>query len=96
MRRHLKKMGLKAVVKKKKPLLTKKHRKDRLDWAYEHRHWTENDWKVIWLDETKINRLGSDGRKWVWKKENEGLTERQVIGTKKFGGGSIMVWGCMT
>jgi hypothetical protein len=26
------------------------------------------DWKkVVWSDETKTNRLGSDGRKWVWK-----------------------------
>jgi hypothetical protein len=55
------------------------------------------DWKrVIWSDETKINRLGSDGRKWVWKKPGEGLSDRLVEGTVKFGGGSLMMWGCMT
>ena len=55
------------------------------------------DWKrVIWLDETKINRLGSDGRKWAWKKAGEGLSDRLVEGTLKFGGGSLMLWGCMT
>lgn len=95
-RRHLKELGLKAVVKKKRPRLTKRHRKDRLDWAIEHKNWTLEDWKrVVWSDETKINRLGSDGRKWVWKKENEGLNDRLVEGTLKFGGGSIMIWGCM-
>ena len=33
---HLKKSGLKAVVKKKRPLLSAKHRKEHLDWAYAH------------------------------------------------------------
>jgi hypothetical protein len=95
-RRGLKKAGLKAVVKKKMPLLTKRHRKERLDWAVAHQHWTIEDWKkVVWSDETKINRLGSDGRKWVWKKPGEGLSDRLVEGTLKFGGGSLMVWGCM-
>ena len=48
---------------------------------------------TVWSDETKINSLGSDGRKWAWKKTGEGLNERLVQGTLKFGGGSIMVWG---
>ena len=53
------------------------------------------DWKrVVWSDENKINRIGSDGRKWVWKKQGEGLSNRLVKGTLKFGGGNIMMWGC--
>ena len=88
--------GLKAVVKKKKPFLSQRHRKARMDFALAHQHWTVEDWKnVVWSDETKINRLGSDGRKWVWKKAGEGLSDRLVEGTLKFGGGSLMVWGCM-
>ena len=39
--------------------------------------------------------MGSDGRKWVWKKAGEGLSDRLVEGTLKFGGGSLMIWGCM-
>ena len=35
----------------------------------------------MFFDETKINHLGSDGRKWVWKKVGEGLTDRQVVTT---------------
>ena len=94
---HLKKSGLKAVVKKKWPLLSAKHRKEHLDWAYAHESWTLDDWKqVIWSDETKINRLGSDGRKWVWKKPGEDLSDRLVEGTLKFGGELLMMWGCMT
>ena len=52
---------MKAVVKTKRPFLTKKHRRERLDFAISHQDWTVE--KVVWLDETKINQLGSDGRK---------------------------------
>ena len=76
---------MKAVVKKK-PLLSQEHRKERMEFALAHQHWTVEDWKrMIW----------SDGRKWAWKKAGEGLSDRQVGGTLKFGGGSLMVWGCM-
>src|SRR5438876_5456792 len=51
--RHLKKAGLKTVVKCKRPLLTKCQKKERLDWAISHQDWTVEDWKkVIWSDET--------------------------------------------
>ena len=67
-----------------------------MDFAESHKDWTVEDWKrVIWSDETKINRLGSDGKKWVWKRPGEGLSDRLVQGTVKFGGGSLMIWGCM-
>ena len=35
-RQHLKKAGMKAVVKRKRPLLSKRHRKARLDFANSH------------------------------------------------------------
>ena len=93
---HLKQSGMKAVVKSKRPLLSSKHYKAHLDFAFAHRNWTIDDWKkVIWSDETKINHLGSDGHKWAWKKSGEGLSDRLVQGTVKFGGGSVMMWGCM-
>ena len=31
----------------------------------------------------------------VWKKKGEPLQNKEVQGTVKFGGGSLMVWGCM-
>src|SRR5258707_6481285 len=83
--RALKKTGLKAVVKAKRPALSKCHCRERLDFAKSHQHLTVEDWKrVIW----------SDGRKWVWKKSGEGLSDRLVEGTVKFGGGHVMLWGC--
>lgn len=88
---------MKAVVKKKKPRLLPRHIKARLEFAGKYKDWTIDDWKnVIFSDETKINRLGSDGRHWVWKKSRGRLTSQVVTGTVKFGGGSVMVWGCIT
>jgi hypothetical protein len=84
-RRVLRKHSFKAVVKKKKPLLSLRHRKKRLAFALKYKEWTVEDWKrVIWSDETKINRIASDGRQWMWKKSGDGLNERQVQGTVKF------------
>jgi transposase len=92
----LKEDGLKAYVKKKKPLLTTRHRKARLEFAQKYSEWTVEDWKrVIWSDETKINRFGSDGLQYVWKKPGQPLSDREITPTLKFGGGNIMVWGCM-
>ena len=65
----LQQAGLKSSAKVKKPLLTKKHRQARLAFARKYQDWTLDDWKrVIWSDETKVNRIGSDGRKWCWRK----------------------------
>jgi hypothetical protein len=92
----LKSASLKAVVKKKKPLLSVKHRNQRLSFALRYQNWTVEDWaRVIWSDETKINRIGSDGRQYVWKETGKPLQEKEIQGTVKFGGGSLMVWGCM-
>jgi len=96
-RRALRRNGLKSAAKVKKPLLRRSHIKARLEFAKNHQHWTTADWRrVIWSDETKINRFGSDGRKWCWKEPGKRLQPNHVKKTIKHGGGSIMVWGCMT
>ena len=68
-RNYLKQSGWKAVVKKKRPLLTKCHHNNQLDCATTHLHWTPADWAVvIWSDETKVNCLTSDRHEWVYKR----------------------------
>jgi transposase len=95
--RALKQAGMKAALRKKKPRLLQTHKRQRKDFAVRYQNWTVDDWKrVVWSDETKINRLGSDGCKWAWKKPGSMLTDQHVQGTVKFGGGSLMMWGCMT
>jgi len=55
------------------------------------------DWKrVLWTDETKINRIGSDGKAYIWKEKGEPLSDRTTSPTVKHGGGgNLMVWSCM-
>jgi hypothetical protein len=62
--RNLREFGLRPVVKRKHPLFKACHRRERLQWAERCKEYTMEDWKrILWTDETKINRLGSDGRK---------------------------------
>ena len=51
---------------------------------------------VLWSDETKINLFGSDGVKRVWRQPGEEHKDKCVLPTVKHGGGSVMVWGCMS
>ena len=84
-------------MKKKKPKLTVKHKKHLLEWAKNHEAWTADDWrKVIWSDESKFNLFNSDGKEYYWTDRPSELTEDAVSPTVKFGGGGIMVWGCIT
>jgi hypothetical protein len=78
-------------------MLSLAHRRARLAFAQKYSQWTVADWeRVIFSDESKINRIGSDGRVWVWKRKKAGINDRTTTPTVKFGGGHVMIWGCMT
>eukprot|EP00301_Raphidiophrys_heterophryoidea_P003150 c11435_g1_i1.p1 GENE.c11435_g1_i1~~c11435_g1_i1.p1 ORF type:complete len:118 (-),score=20.00 c11435_g1_i1:225-578(-) len=71
--------------------------KQRLQFARKYQNWTIADWKqVIFSDESKICRINSGGRVGVWGRPEAGLSAQNTSPTLKFGGGQIMVWGCMT
>jgi transposase len=96
-RRILNNGGLKALEKQKKPKLSAKNVRARLDFARSHRDWTVSDWEhVIWSDETKINRFYSGGRAWCWIRDTAEKNSRHIKETVKYGGGSVIIWGCMT
>ena len=89
--------GLGAIVKPKKPNLSSKNVKARLEWAKAHQDWTVDDWKrVVWTDETKVNRFGSDGRKYCWKRDDMPIQPQHVQKTVKHGGGNVKLWSCIT
>jgi transposase len=95
--RTLKSFGFSSRIKKKKPKLTEKHKKSRLDWAKKHESWTSEEWKnVIWSDESKFNLLNSDGKEYYWTNRPAEITEDSIKPTLKFGGGGVMVWCCIT
>lgn len=86
-----------SFIKPKKPLLSTKNIKARLSWARAHVDWTVQDWKrVIWSDETKIDRFGSDGKIYAWRRKHEPLQSRHVQQTVKHGGGNIKLWSCIS
>ena len=95
--RALRSYGLESYEKQEKPKLSTKNVSDQLSFAKAHKDWTIEDWKsIIWSDETKINRFCSDGRSWYWAHEGAKLQPHHVKQTVKHGGGSLMMWGCMT
>lgn len=90
--------GLHAGKKVKKPKLFPRHIKARKEFAEKYSSWTVEDWKkVIFSDETKINRICSDGIQWCWKSNDpHQLLPHEILESIKHGGGNIKIWGCMT
>jgi transposase len=90
----LNKAGYLGRVARKKPLLSEKNRKLRLQWALEHQHWTIEDWKKVgFSDESNFTLYRTTGKVYVWRKVGEHLHKHCVLPTVKHGGGHIMVWG---
>ena len=97
MRRVLHKQGLKAMHMVKKPLLTRLHKKKRLEFAKAHRDWTVENWKnVIFSDETVITARPSDSHRLKWTKPTRGLNPKLIIPTVCGRGVAIMCWGCIS
>ena len=65
----LKEAGYRSATKKKFPMVKGSHHQQCLKFAQYHENWIVGDWKrVLWTDETKVNRIGSVGKVYVWKK----------------------------
>ena len=50
----------------------------------------------MFSDESKFNLFGSDGCQWRWREPGQANDARYTNKTVKHGGGSVMVWGCIT
>ena len=48
---------------------------------------------MLWTDESKFNRFGSDGKQYVRRPQNQELSPRYTLKTVKHGGGKVIVWG---
>ncbi len=95
-RRTLHQIGLHAIVPKKAS--SKDDAKESRKQFSEDKQTKDMDYwnHVLWSDETKINLFGSDGVKRVWRQPGEEYKDKYVLPTVKHGGGSVMVWGCMS
>lgn len=88
--------GYRCRIPRKKPLISEKNRKLRLEFANKHRDKGLEFWKlVLFTDESKYNVFGYDGKAKVWRKPNTALQPKNIVSTVKHGGGSVMVWGAI-
>jgi hypothetical protein len=81
----------------KRPLLVDRHRRSRLAWCLARRGWNLRTWrKIHWSDESRFLLHVTDGRMRVWRHKNTAYTLRNIQQTVPYGGGSVMVWGCIS
>ena len=53
-------------VARKKPFLNVETKRNRLQYALEHKHWTIDDWsQLIWTDESYVCLNGRGGRVYI-------------------------------
>ena len=90
--RRLTDKGFRSVVPLRKPRLTAKMRKDRLQWAKQHSTWTSEDWRrVCFSDESSFQCQDAGGRR-VWQRPG---TPKPTTPTVKFPT-KVMVWSVMS
>ena len=89
-RRH----GLNSCRAHKVPLLKPSHSQARLKFANDHLDDPEEEWeKVMWSDETKIELLGLNSTRHVWRKKKDEYNPKNTIPPVKHAGGNSILWG---
>ena len=89
--------GLFGLVARKRPYVNKANRSKRLNFAKTMSNKSQNFWNtVLWIDESKFNLFGSDGQVRVWRNKKEEFHPKCTLPTVKYGGRSVMVWGCFS
>ncbi|KAI3407895.1 hypothetical protein GPALN_016368 [Globodera pallida] len=80
-----------------KPLLSKKNRLARLDFARSYVNHTPQQWStVLFSDEAPFHLYNSAVRRFIRRPPQTRYHKRYIVPTVKFGGGTVMVWGCMS
>lgn len=90
-----KELGLKALHRRKIPLLTKKHIQDRLAFCQRVKKWTVEDWKqVVFSDESpfELYHPANSKNDVIWAKNPSDV---EPVPVPKFSP-SVMVWGAMS
>lgn len=93
----LHKKGLRSRVSRRKFYVSKVNKTKRMKFAVGHADKPQTYWnKIIWSDESKFELFKSKGKVLVWRENGTALKPKNLTPTVKYGGGSVMVWGCMS
>ena len=96
-KRRIRETGLGGYVARSKPYISPANRKKRVAFAKEYFSNPLDFWKsIIWSDESKFELLSCNRRQYVWRKKGEAFKIENLKPTVKHGGGSLMVWGCVS
>eukprot|EP00644_Phytophthora_capsici_P015147 jgi/Phyca11/128400/e_gw1.75.31.1 len=89
--------GLNGRSARKKPFLSRRHRRLRLAYAKRF-HNMKPDWwsRVLFSDEASVELHGTSGRVSVWRRPHEAFDPRCVVSTHKSSRKSLMVWSSIT
>lgn len=93
-RRRLVDEGIRSRKPAQGPVLSRRHREARLQFARLHSAWTVADWRqVLFTDESRFSLQGPDGRQRVWRRDGTRYQQPHFVRRSNFFGGSVMVWG---
>ena len=95
--RHLLEAGIRKWKAVERPLLSKKHAAQRLQWAREHKSWTREDWeRVAWSDECAVRKDSDPRQTYVFRRQNnrEKYALKNIRPKVRNGGILQMVWAC--
>ena len=80
----------------RKPLVTRRQRENRINFAKKYQTWSEEDWlNVLWSDEATFNVTCNRGSHVYRRRGSDPLDPRYLKNTDKFPD-SLMVWGCFS
>ena len=95
-RRRLRQRGMRCCRPSVRPVLTARHRQQRLLWAQHRQNWTWRQWRnVIFSDESRFCVSHADGRIRTWRWTGERFSDQNVLEVDAWGGPSIMIWGAI-
>ena len=75
------------------PILTRRHRADRLAWAQHNIRRPRAEWRsTMFSDESRFNVSFADRRIHIWRRPGERYADACVVQHDRYGGGSVHVW----
>lgn len=96
-RNRIRALGLRSRRVIKRPMLSDQHKRRRLEWCLMRQGWNMRTWRRMhWSDESRFLLYVTDGRSRVWRQPNTAYVPRNIKPTVPYGGGSVMIWGCVS